>query len=150
MKISDLLTALSQCSHRMRVAGEFAAADGIETLGAKLKPFVLHQLGELSVMLATTTPSTASQRASAKRSNSLSIRQATSDLKELLRLVEDRTVAEATVRKRVSYLVASTNLSTLRVVARNFLSLAVSHKSKTEIETLLFSHLSRRLNKSTW
>lgn len=149
MKVSDLLSALSQCSHRMRVAGEAAAADGLETLGAKLKPFVLHQLGELSVMLAP-APSSAGRRVSAKTSNSLTIRQATTDLKELLRLVDERTIADATVRKRVSYLVASTNLSTLRVVARTFLSLAVSHKSKTEIEALLFSHLSRRLNKSTW
>ena len=149
MKISDLLAALSQCSHRMRVAGEVAAADGLETLGAKLKPFVLHQLAELNVMLSS-APSPAVPHASTKTSNSLTVRQATTDLKELLRLVEDRTVAEVTLRKRVSYLVASTNLSTLRVVARHFLALAVSHKSKTEIEALLFSHLSRRLNKSTW
>ena len=147
MKISELLTALSRCSQQMRVSGELCAADGLEMLGSKLKPYVLHQLAELSVSVAHPR---AAGRAVAKPSNSLSARQLTADLAELLRMVEDRTLTEDALSKRIAYLVASTHLSNLRLVARNFLSLAVSHKSKTEIEALLYSHLCRRLNKSTW
>jgi len=149
MKVSDLLTALKRCSHQLRVAGELSMAEGLEMLAAKLKPFVLHPLAELS-LTAIPSPQRPAGRVVTKPSSSLSARQLSEDLKELLRLAEDRTVTEDALRKRIAYLIASTHLITLRQVARNFLSLAVSHKSKTDIEALLYSHLCRRLEKSTW
>ena len=145
MKLAELFPALTAAALRLRHEGDVPLAEGLETLVLKLSD---HAGSEVEDLPLKAGPKGKSEHGSAAATaEEADIR---AKLEKLLAQAGKPEMTLHVIRTRVSEVCSAVSLTSLRKACKTFIHLPLSQKSKGEIQDLLYSHIARRKDRTSW
>ncbi|MFZ4763708.1 MAG: hypothetical protein ACOYMN_02040 [Roseimicrobium sp.] len=149
MKLAELFPALADAALRLRQEGDGAMASGFDALLQKLQPHGDTAVEELPLKPAP-KPKKASERPADTEASDDGGGLLQAQLDSLLARASDPALTLTAIREEIAAVCSSTALPTLRRIGKTFLHLPLSGKSKRDIEDLLYGHVARRKERTSW
>lgn len=145
MKLAELFPALTAAALRLRHEGDVNLAEGLETLVLKLSDHAEREVEDLPLRGGPKDKS--DHGSAATTADEAEIR---AKIDELLSQAGNPEMTLHVIRTRISEACSAATLITLRKACKPLLHLPLSQKSKSEIQDLLYSHIARRKDRTSW
>lgn len=150
MNLAELFPALIDAAARLRREGSTAPADGVEALVQRLAGYGHHTVEDLPLRAPKKIRVTSARKSATPKPPALDETEALAQLTQLFESADQPGNTPETIRVRVTAIAAAVKLPSLRKIGKTFLHLPLTKRSKQDIADLLYSHIARRQERTSW